>query len=86
MAWIGTLSPANELAVRMALCQTNPWCREDKAWQLRIGALETEFIHSSADRARFAERAATMARDMDAAVREMKEQALAPPPVPSEPR
>jgi hypothetical protein len=86
MAWIATLSPADELAVRMSICQNNPWCQEDKAWQLRIAELEAEFIHSPADRARFAERAAKMARDMDAVVRDAKEQAAAPPPVPAEPR
>ena len=86
MAWIATLSPANELAVRMALCHTNPWCRDDNIWQRRIAALEADLVHSPADRDRFIERAGAIARDMDAAVREMKEQAAAPPPVPAAPR
>lgn len=85
MAWIATLAPADELAVRLAICLNNPWCREDKPWQLRIAELEARFIRSPADRARYDARAAEMARDMDGAMRIMKELAATPSPAPTEP-
>lgn len=85
IAWIATLTPANELAVRMAMCLNNPWCQDDKPWQLRIAELQAKFFKSSADRERYESRAAEMARDMDAAVREMKAQFAAQPPAPTEP-
>ena len=85
MAWIATLSPADELAVRMALRLSNPWCREDRAWQLRIAALEAQFIRCDADRRRYDERAAKIARDMEGAVQEMKAQAAMPAAAPSVP-
>lgn len=84
-AWIATLTPANELAVRMALCLTNPWCQDDKLWQLRIAELQARFFKSRGDRERYEKRAAEMARDMNAAVREIKEQFAAPPTAPTEP-
>lgn len=82
MAWIATLSPAEELAVRMAMCLCNPWCREDKPWQLRIAELGAQFIKSDEDRQRYEERAAKMARDMDSAVQEIKAQTSIPAAVP----
>jgi hypothetical protein len=85
MAWIATLTPANELSVRMALHMNNPWCQEDKAWQLRIRELQAKLFQTPVDRERYESRAAEMARDMDAAVREMKAQAAAPPPAANEP-
>ena len=84
-AWIATLTPANELAVRMAICLNNPWCQGDKPWQLHIAELQAKLFKSPADRQRYETRAAGMARDMDAAVREMKAQAEAPPTTPTEP-
>ncbi|HEY3916615.1 MAG TPA: hypothetical protein VGL83_02420 [Stellaceae bacterium] len=84
MAWIATLAPPEELAVRMAICLNNPWCRDDNGWQLRIAELEARLVKSAADRQRFAGRAQQIARDMDAAVREMKTQAAGPAPVPME--
>jgi hypothetical protein len=80
LAWIATLTPANELAVRMAICLNNPWCQDDEPWQSRIAELQAKFFKSSGDRDRYERRAAEMARDMDAAVREMKEQFTAPAP------
>ena len=85
MAWIATLSPADELAVRMALSLSNPWCREGKPWQLRIAAFESRFMKSDADRRRYEERAAKIARDMEGAVQEMKAQAAMPAAAPSVP-
>jgi hypothetical protein len=85
MAWIATLSPAEELAVRMALCLNNPWCQEDKPWQLRIAELEAEFIKSDEDRRRYHERAAKMARDIEGAVEEMKAQTAIPAAAPNTP-
>ncbi|HVA12421.1 MAG TPA: hypothetical protein VNF99_04155 [Stellaceae bacterium] len=76
VAWIAGLSPTDELPVRMALCLTNPWCHEDKAWQLRIEALRMELLKSTADEERCAQRAAAIARDMDSALRSM----MAEPP------
>ena len=73
MAWIGGLAPADELAVRMALCKTNPWCEQDDGWQQRIAALAAKLIKSDADRERYEGRAATMAQDMDGALRSMME-------------
>ncbi len=85
MAWIATLSPADELAVRMALSLSNPWCGEDRPWQLRIAELEARFIKSAADRRRYDERAAKIARDMEGAVQEMKAQAAVPAAAPNAP-
>jgi hypothetical protein len=73
MAWIGTLTPPDELAVRMALSETNPWCREDKPWQIRVTELQSELIKSNEDRRRYEEQAAKIARDMEGAVQEMKD-------------
>lgn len=83
LAWIGTLAPAEELAVRMALARTNPWCQEDKPWQLRIAELQAQFIKTDDDRRRYEERAAKMARDFDGAVQEMKAQMSAPAAIPN---
>lgn len=80
MAWIGGLAPADELAVRMAISINNPWCQEDKSWQLRIVELTAQCIRSPADRARYEQRAAEIARDMDGALRSMKAVAAAPTP------
>ena len=85
MAWIATLSPAEELAVRMALCLSNRWCREDKPWQLRISELEAQFIKSDEDRRRYEERAAKMAHDIEGAVEEMKAQTAIPAAAPNTP-
>jgi hypothetical protein len=85
MAWIATLAPADELAVRLAFCLNNPWCREDKPWQLRITELEGKFIKSDEDRRRYEERAAKMARDMEGAVKEMKAQTAVPAAAPNTP-
>lgn len=85
MAWIATLSPAEELAVRMALRLDNPWCQEDKPWQLRIAELESQFIKSDEDRRRYEERAAKIARDIKGAVEEMKAQATVPAAAPNTP-
>lgn len=82
-AWIATLSPADELAVRMALSLCNPWCRDDKPWQLRIADLEAQFIKSDEDRRRYQERAAKMARDMEGAVEEIKAQMAVPAAAPA---
>ena len=85
MAWITTLSPPDELAVRMAFCLNNPWCREDKPWQLRMAELAEKFIKSDEDRRRYEERAAKMARDMEGAVKEMKAQTAVPAAAPNTP-
>lgn len=85
MAWIATLTPANELAVRMAYCVSNPWCHDDERWQLRVQELQQQLFKSPSDRARYERRAAAMARDMEAAVREIQAQIEAPPPIPTEP-
>ena len=85
MAWIATLSPAEELTVRMAFCLSNPWCRDDKPWQLRIAELEAQFIKSSEDRQRYEERAAKMAHDLEDAVREMRAQTAIPAAAPNTP-
>ena len=73
MAWIGGLAPADELAVRMALCKTNPWCELDTGWQQRIAALAATLIKSDAERERYEGRATMMAQDMDRALRSMME-------------
>jgi hypothetical protein len=78
MAWITRLSPPDELAVRMAFCLNNPWCREDKPWQLRMAELTEKFIKSDEDRRRYEERAAKMARDIEGAVQDMKAQTAIP--------
>jgi hypothetical protein len=83
MSWIATLTPANELAVRIALCLNNPWCQEDSGWQQHIRDLQAKLCRSPADRERYQSRAIEMARDMDAAVREMQAQADAPPSAPT---
>lgn len=85
MVWIATLTPANELPVRMAFCHTNPWCRDDEAWQSRLRELQRELIKSPADQARYEARAAEMARDMEAALREIEAQIAVVPPSPTEP-
>jgi len=85
LAWIATLAPAEELAVRLAYRLNNPWCREDKAWQLRIAELETRFIKSDDDRRRYDERAAKIARDLDSALEEIKAQTAIPAAAPSAP-
>jgi hypothetical protein len=76
MAWIGGLAPADELAVRMALCKTNPWCQADDGWQRRIAALRAELVKSDAGEESYERRAAEIARDMDRALRSM----MATPP------
>jgi hypothetical protein len=73
VAWIAGLTPADELAVRMALCKTNPWCEQDKGWRQHIDALAAQLIKSDADRERYEARAATMAQDMAGALRSMME-------------
>ncbi|HWE71808.1 MAG TPA: hypothetical protein VG328_01500 [Stellaceae bacterium] len=78
MAWIATLSPPDELAVRMALSESNPWCHEDKPWQRRIAKLQAELVTSEDDRRRYEERAAKIARDMEGAIRDLKAQATDP--------
>jgi hypothetical protein len=78
LAWIATLSPPDELAVRMALCLNNPWCRADKPWQLRIAKLAATFIKSEEDRRRYEARAAKMARDFESAVEDIKAQTAVP--------
>lgn len=85
MAWIATLSPAEELAVRMAFSLNNPWCREDKPWQLRIAELEAQFIKSDEDRRHYDERAAKMARDIEGAVEELRAQTSVPAAAPNTP-
>lgn len=85
MAWIATLSPADELAVRMAYALSNPWCQEDTPWQRRIAELETQFIRSGDDRRHYEERAAKMARDFEAAVQELKAQTAIPAAAPNTP-
>ena len=85
MAWIATLSPADELAVRMAYSLSNPWCQEDSPWQLRIAELEARFIRSADDRRRYEERAAKMARDFESAVEELKAQTAIPAAAPNTP-
>ncbi|HEX3973055.1 MAG TPA: hypothetical protein VHX19_17135 [Stellaceae bacterium] len=77
-AWIATLSPPDELAVRMALCACNPWCRDDRPWQLRVAELQAELIKSDDDRRGYEARAAKIAHDMEGAIEEMKAQAADP--------
>lgn len=84
-AWIGTLSPADELAVRMAFSLSNPWCREDKPWQLRVAELAAQFIKSDEDRRQYETRAAKIARDMEGAVEELKAQTAIPATAPNTP-
>ena len=83
--WIARLAPADELAVRLAFCLNNPWCQEDKPWQLRIAELEEQLIKSDNDRRRYDERAAKMAHDMESAVEEMKAQSASPATAPNAP-
>lgn len=71
MAWIGNLTPADELAVRMALCKTNPWCQQDPGWQQRIAELRKKLIRSDSGDERYERRAEEMARDMNRALRSM---------------
>jgi hypothetical protein len=85
MAWIATLGPPDELAVRMALSESNSWCREDKPWQIRLTQLQSDLIKSDEDRRRYEERAAKIARDMEGAVQEMKDQAAIPAAAPNIP-
>jgi hypothetical protein len=85
MAWIATLSPPDELAVRMAFCERDPWCREDKPWQIRVTELQSQLIKSDGDRRDYEERAAKMARDMDGAVQQMMNQAADPTALPNIP-
>jgi hypothetical protein len=85
MAWVATLSPTDELAVRLAFCLNNPWCRDDKPWQIRIAELESQLIKSDDDRRRYEERAAQMAHDIEGAVQEMKAQAAMPAAGPNTP-
>lgn len=85
MAWIATLSPAEELAVRMAFQLSDPWCRDDRPWQLRIAELEAQFIKSDEDRRHYEARAAKMARDMNGAIEEMKAQSAIPAAAPNTP-
>lgn len=85
MAWIVTLSPAEELAVRMAFSLRDPWCRDDKSWQLRITQLQAQCIKSEEDRGRYEERAAKMARDIDGAVQDLKAQIAIPAAAPNTP-
>jgi hypothetical protein len=85
VAWIATLSPPDELAVRMAFCLNNPWCREDKPWQLRIAELETQVIKSDEDRRHYEERATKIAHDIEGAVQEMKAQTAIPATAPNTP-
>lgn len=80
MAWIGTLAPADELAVRMGIRLNNPWCHEDKGWQSRIDELSAQCIRSPADRAHYEQRAVEIAHDMEGAVRSMQATAAAPTP------
>ena len=84
MAGVATLTPANELPVRMAFCHVNPWCRDDEAWQARLRELQQKLIKSPADEARFEARAAAMARDMESVLREIEGQIAAVPPSPTE--
>jgi hypothetical protein len=60
--------------MRMALCHTNPWCREDTNWQRRIADLRAELIKSPADNERYEQRAAETARDMDSELRRITTQ------------
>lgn len=85
MAWVATLSPAEELAVRMAFCLRDRWCQEDKPWQLRIAELKSQFIKSAEDRQRYEERAAKIARDIDGALQELKAQIAIPAAAPNTP-
>lgn len=85
MAWIGTLAPTDELTVRLAFCLNNPWCQEDKPWQLRIAELKAKFIKTDEDRRLYEERAAKMARDMEGAVKEMQAQTAIPAAAPNTP-
>jgi hypothetical protein len=74
MAWVEGLAPSDELAVRMALNLTNPWCSDDNGWQHRIGELRAKLIKSDDDEKRYRERAAEMARDMNSAIQSMMAQ------------
>jgi hypothetical protein len=85
MAWIATLSPSDELAARMAFCLNNPWCQENKPWQLRIAALKSNQVRSDEDSRHYEERAAKMARDIEGAVQEMKDQVAIPTAAPNTP-
>jgi hypothetical protein len=85
LAWVATLSPAEELTVRMAYCLANPWCRDDKPWQLRIAELQSQFIQSDEDRRLYEERATKMARDIENAIEEMKAQTAVPAAAPNTP-
>jgi hypothetical protein len=81
-AWIATLSPPDELAVRLAFTECNPWCRDDEPWRHRVTELQAALIKSDDDRRRYEARAAEMARDMERVVDEMKAQAADPSAVP----
>jgi hypothetical protein len=85
MAWVATLSPGDELTVRMAYSLSNPWCQQDTPWQLRIAALEAQFIKTDDDRRCYRERAAKMARDFESAVEELKVQTAIPAAAPNTP-
>jgi hypothetical protein len=78
MTWIATLTPADELAVRMAFSINNPWCREDKPWQLRVAELDGQLIKTEEARRHYGDSAAKIAHDIDGAVEDMKAQAAIP--------
>ena len=76
---------ADELAVRMAFCINNPWCQEDKPWQLRVDELKAQLIKTDEARRYFDDKAAKMAHDIDGAVKEMQTQATIPAAAPNVP-
>jgi len=84
--WISTLTPADELAVRMAFCVNNSWCQEDKPWRLRIEELKAQLIKTDEARRYYDDQAAKMARDIDSAVKDMQAQATIPAAAPNVPR
>jgi hypothetical protein len=83
--WISSLTPADELAVRMAFCINNPWCREDNPWQLRIEELTAQLIKTNEARRYYEDHAAKMARDIEGAVKDMQAQAAIPASAPNVP-
>jgi hypothetical protein len=74
VAWINGLTAADEFTVRMAMVITNEWREQDPAWRLRIEQLRATLINAGSDESRFDDRARTMAKEMDSALRSIEAQ------------
>lgn len=70
--WIAGLDPADELAVRLAFAEIEPWCRQDPAWMRRIEALRRDLARSTASRSRYTRRSRKIARQVKSARRALR--------------